>query len=148
MQFNAFVCRRVAVFRIILSSFRSSLPYENILRISEITRNTYSIRSSGIFRNVASRWNVVEILKKRYLTFQGYRTLNFFLPPLPESDAKTHANPRSHRNIWRVIKISSYEKFKVSSEIVPSLSISSNDVWKMIVAKWSWLFIIPFFFFL
>lgn len=36
MQFNAFVCRRVAVFRIILSSFRSSLPYENILRISEI----------------------------------------------------------------------------------------------------------------
>lgn len=70
-----------------------------------------------------------------------------FFPPSPESDAKTHANPRSHRNIWRVIKISSYEKFKVSSKIVPSLSISSNDVWKMIVAKWSWLFIIPFFFF-
>lgn len=150
MQFNAFVCRRVAVFRIILSSFRSTLPYPLWKYIADLgnSRNTYSIRSSGIFRNVASRWNVVEILKKRYLTFQGYRTLNFFLPPLPENDAKTHANPRSHWNIWRVIKISSYEKFKVSSKIVPSLSISSNDVWKMIVAKWSWLFIIPFFFFL
>lgn len=147
MQSNAFVCRRVAVFRIILSSFRSTLPYPLWKYIADLGNYAEHLFNS-IFWNISKCcvtlkrcWNS----KKTLSNFPRLSNVEFFPPSPPRERCE---NTRSHRNIWRVIKISSYEKFKVSSEIVPSLSISSNDVWKMIVVKWSWLFIIPFFFFL
>lgn len=80
MRSNAFVCRRVAVFRIIVVSL-FLVRYENASRKFRFVRTSRgTIQSSRIFRSVASRWNVVEILKT-LSNFPRLSNVKFFLPP-------------------------------------------------------------------